>query len=55
MNQPTASFFDRFTERQMALFVIAFGLLLYLPLAEVVANKKQLDLSLLDLARALAT
>jgi 4-amino-4-deoxy-L-arabinose transferase-like glycosyltransferase len=27
------SFFDRFTERQMALFVILFGLLLYLPFA----------------------
>jgi 4-amino-4-deoxy-L-arabinose transferase-like glycosyltransferase len=27
------SFFDRFSERQMALFVILFGLLLYLPLA----------------------
>ena len=27
------SFFDRFSERQMALFVILFGLLLYIPLA----------------------
>ncbi|HEX3696976.1 MAG TPA: glycosyltransferase family 39 protein [Polyangia bacterium] len=34
MNTPASpSFFDRFTERQMALFVILFGLLLYLPLA----------------------
>jgi 4-amino-4-deoxy-L-arabinose transferase-like glycosyltransferase len=30
--QPT-SIFDRFSERQMALFVILFGLLLYMPLA----------------------
>src|SRR5262249_29569834 len=30
---PAAGFFDRFSERQMALFVILFGLLLYVPLA----------------------
>jgi 4-amino-4-deoxy-L-arabinose transferase-like glycosyltransferase len=30
---PDASFFDRFTERQMAVAVIVFGLLLYVPLA----------------------
>ena len=30
---PGGDFFDRFSERQMALFVILFGLLLYLPLA----------------------
>jgi 4-amino-4-deoxy-L-arabinose transferase-like glycosyltransferase len=30
---PTSSFFDRFSERQMTLGVILFGLLLYLPLA----------------------
>ena len=33
MNQPEPSFFDWFSERQMALFVIVFGLLLYLPFA----------------------
>ena len=33
--RPTAgaSFFDRFTERQMALLVILFGLALYIPFA----------------------
>ena len=30
---PDGDFFDRFTERQMALGVILFGLLLYLPFA----------------------
>jgi 4-amino-4-deoxy-L-arabinose transferase-like glycosyltransferase len=30
---PSASFFDRFTERQMTLLVILFGLALYIPLA----------------------
>jgi 4-amino-4-deoxy-L-arabinose transferase-like glycosyltransferase len=33
VNPPEETFFDRFSERQMALFVIAFGLLLYLPFA----------------------